>query len=339
LVSLVSIAVLIFGATVVLAQVEDPLPQECTAKILPHWDIDVRTVGVYPDEKNDGYYDGEYALFQCKDYNLDNELVDVPCYVWEINLEGKFTPPSLGKWAEFFIPISEGIEPHKIVGAVGLYGENQDNFIKIHDPCEGGINGWMKGVCSGFVVSVKTINADAGSDSSDLEGSNSCWLCPPPMSNKRAVIATSSGVSGVVGLNVKGKLLPHDCIAKEGRLVVGGIAGPGYESVDPVSESIHFSRKADGKVCSMRVNLAPTFFIDELSGDCRLSEIYDINTLSLETPPPVDNGSGDAISSFAEQGHKTTAIDLPEGWFSYHGSPATYCYYNKARRKYQCVTY
>jgi hypothetical protein len=112
----------------------------------------------------------------------------------------------------------------------------------------------------------------------------------------------------------------------------GNILGPAcFDTGDPVSEFIPFSKTADGVTCKGRVHFQPSFYIEvtEAIGllapgeeePCAVGPIFPIENLQIGSSP---SGS---------------AIDLQKGWFGFHGSPAKYCYYNKKKKKYQCVTY
>lgn len=109
----------------------------------------------------------------------------------------------------------------------------------------------------------------------------------------------------------------------------GNILGPAcFDTGDPVSYFIPFSKTVEGIHCEGKVHLEPSFYValDSLASDpeCMLAP----TTL---TPKP--------IRELTLGGAFEKAIDLPEGWLGYDGSPTEYCYYNKKKKKYQCVRY
>jgi len=136
---------------------------------------------------------------------------------------------------------------------------------------------------------------------------------------KRAWFGTIRGTDGLVSAGVYWKYRwwgnVCDCDT--------GIKGPGYLAgkfaLEPEPEVLTFTKTIEGKTCKLQVQLAPEFEITVVEGECYEDlSAYDITELTL--------GLG-------------KAIDLQDGWFVWGASPARYCYYNRAIRKYSCVTY
>jgi len=103
-----------------------------------------------------------------------------------------------------------------------------------------------------------------------------------------------------------------------------GIEGPGFLSYDPEPQVFTFTREADGTVCDITITLEPfgveAEFVSGNSEKCTTKGPFDIEDL------PIGSDT-------------SRAIELQDGWFAFHGSPAEYCYYNKKKRKYVCVEY
>ena len=281
-------SIALFAATQVIAQ--DPYPTECDCG--PQYTI--TTVSPYPNYQDDGIYTNAYGdTIECKD-SSDNYI---PCFVWELDIQGNKNAINNMTGVDFFIPIVPGYPPHKIVGG---------HIASVHDPCEGSGShfNWMEGICNGFTVEV---NAQAANNT-----------------QKRAMIATLGGDSGVVGFSVTTSSEVNSCVANDAGVLIGGIQGPGYAGLDPEPQIFTYTRTADGHTCEMEVILEPDFAINVINGSCTVSGPFDASEIGLTTPDHPGAGS---------------TIDMQEGWFSFHGSPASYCYYNKKKRKTICVTY
>jgi hypothetical protein len=99
-----------------------------------------------------------------------------------------------------------------------------------------------------------------------------------------------------------------------------GVPGPVPESLDPEPQVLTFTRTADGHTCELIVTLHPFGVVANPPGECSVGPVQDIEDLGI----------------FSTVG---TAVEMQDGWFSFTGSPTEYCYYNKKKRKYICVTY
>ena len=138
----------------------------------------------------------------------------------------------------------------------------------------------------------------------------------PGTEGQRTEFVANTSKVGTIGGSIITAKGVHGC--------VDGVPGPVPENLDPVPEVLKFTREADGYTCEITITLEPFFieahdpFDEDNDAKCRETQ---------ETP----------IENLVVSGG--TALELQEGWFAWHGSPAEYCYYNKKKRKYVCVTY
>jgi hypothetical protein len=173
--------------------------------------------------------------------------------------------------------------------------------VEPHPPGEGGI-GSFKYAANLPLVKVVTVTPQPGTG-----------IIPVSFD----VFATS-GKIGLIGIHTDAGNKQETCVAD----------GPVPFGLDPEPQEFIYIREAEGVTCKMAVQLEPFFAITatyigdspQPAGACEVSEVFDISELGINS-------------------NSNTAIELQEGWFAFTGSPAEYCYYNKKKRKYICVTY
>ena len=232
-------------------------------------------------------------------------MADDPCTNFTFTLES-VTPKGNGSHT-FTYNVSPGNLPINKISHVefgissSLEVDQTPSKIKVFDHTEGGIGNFDYAL---GVPQVQVVSIEAQVENGYAPVSFDVW--------------GTGGKSGPVGIHTDAGNKQETCV-DEGPIP--------FDSLDPVPEVLTFTREAEGYTCLITITLEPSFEIEahdplEPGNDEKCKE-------TQETP----------IENLAIGGEGGTAIELQEGWFAYHGSPAEYCYYNKKKRKYVCVEY